>query len=408
MLNTLNQVLDYTFMNTPKTFYRELDALLARIDKDKSGKNFLPSLIIELEQNFGQELRIFDGCIYEQRDREFILIFSTEKNQWIKKISIDTVNIQQVLEHGSFIYDNSSIENHCELISDKADIIPAAISINSPEGQWLIAFGLNDGWIREEVTLFLNAMRTALNYRLFSDIIKSELQQTVQIQKSLLPRKSPEFPGFEIYGHSIPAELVGGDFFEYFKFDEGILGVSVGDASGHGLPAALLVRDVVIGLRMGLAGEYKIVHSMKKLNKVIQRSTYSSNFVSVFLAEIEKNGHLFYVNAGHPSPLLISGKSVSELGPTGMVLGFVQDIELQRSHVYMKSGSILALYSDGLFERQNSNEIQFGEKHLRKLILENQHLKPKEITEIIFKSAFEFGNNQNWEDDVTLVIIKRL
>ena len=173
-------------MNTPKSFYRELDALLARIDKNGSGKNFLPSLVIELEQNFGQDLRIFDGSIYEQRDKDFILIFSTGKNQWIKKISVDTVNIQQVLKHGSFIYDNSNIENHCELITDNANIIPVAISISSPEGQWLIAFGLSDGWIREEITLFLNAMRTALNYRLFSDIIKSELQQTVQIQKSLL------------------------------------------------------------------------------------------------------------------------------------------------------------------------------------------------------------------------------
>lgn len=394
-------------MNTPKSFYRELDALLARIDKNGSGKNFLPSLVVELEQNFGQDLRIFDGSIYEQRDKDFILIFSTGKNQWIKKISVDTVNIQQVLKHGSFIYDNSNIENHCELITNNANIIPVAISISSPEGQWLIAFGLSDGWIREEITLFLNAMRTALNYRLFSDIIKNELQQTVQIQKSLLPLKSPEFPGFELYGRSIPAELVGGDFFEYFEFEEGTLGVSVGDASGHGLPAALLVRDVVIGLRMGLAGEYKTVHTLKKLNKVIQQSTYSSNFVSLFLVEIEKNGHLFYVNAGHPSPFLISGSNISDLKSTGLVLGFLRDIDLQRAHIYMEPESVLVLYSDGLFERQDVNENQFGEVSLKKLVMENQHLSSKEITDIVFKAAFEFGSNQNWEDDVTLVIIKR-
>lgn len=394
-------------MNTPKTFYRELDTLLASIDKNKSGKNFLPSLMTELEENFGQDLKLYDGCIYEQRDRDFIQTFSIGKNQWIKKITVESPNIQKVLENGSFIFDRSNEENQCVLPENNPEMIPAAMSINSPEGQWLIVFGLRDGWIREEVTLFLNAMRTALNYRLFSDIIKSELQQTVQIQKSLLPKKSPQFPGFEIYGRSIPAELVGGDFFEYFEFEEGTLGVSVGDASGHGLPAALLVRDVVIGLRMGLAGEYKIVHTMKKLNKVIQQSTYSSNFVSVFIAEIEKNGHLFYVNAGHPSPFLVSGKEVSNLGPTGLVLGFMQEIDLQRSHIYMKPESVLVIYSDGLFERQNSNEIQFGEENLKQLVLENQHLSPREIVDIIFKAAFEFGNNANWEDDVTLVIIKR-
>ncbi|MEJ2544059.1 MAG: PP2C family protein-serine/threonine phosphatase [Calditrichaceae bacterium] len=394
-------------MNTPKTFYRELDVLLARIDKNKSGKNFLPSLIAELEENFGEDLKIYDGCIYEQRDREFIQTFSTGKNQWVKKVPLESSNIKKILEHGSFIFDRSNEESQCVLSENNNDVIPAAMSINSPEGQWLIVFGLRDGWIREEVTLFLNAMRTALNYRLFSDIIRGELQQTVQIQKSLLPKNSPQFSGFEIYGRSIPAEVVGGDFYAYFDFEEGTLGVSVGDASGHGFPAALLVRDVVIGLRMGLTGEYKIVHTMKKLNKVIQQSTYSSNFVSVFIAEIEKNGHLFYVNAGHPSPFLVSGKNITDLGPTGLVLGFMQEIDLQRSHIYMEPQSVLVIYSDGLFERQDSNEVQFGEENLKQLVIKNQHLSPREIVDIIFKSAFEFGNNANWEDDVTLVIIKR-
>lgn len=394
-------------MDKPKTFYRELDAMLARIGKDSTGKNFLPSLIVELEQNFGHKLQIFDGSLYEQRDRNFILIFSSGKNQWAKTISLDTQCIQQVLEHGSYIYDNTTQVNGHELFGNGSDIVPAAISINSPERQWLIVFGLGNGWMREEVTLFLNAMRTALNYRLFSDIIKSELQQTVQIQKSLLPKKSPSFPGFDIYGRSIPAELVGGDFYEYFKFQEGTFGISIGDASGHGLPAALLVRDVVIGLRMGLAGEYKIVHTMKKLNKVIQKSTYASNFVSVFLAEMERNGHLFYVNAGHPSPFLVSGDKVIDLGPTGIVLGFLKDIDLQRAHIYMKSGSVLVMYSDGLFERQDADENQFGETQLKQLVIDNQHLSSKEIADTIFKTAFEFGNHQNWEDDVTLVIVKR-
>ena len=100
-------------MNTPKTFYRELDVLLAHIDKNKSGKNFLPSLIAELEENFGEDLKIYDGCIYEQRDRDFILTFSTGKNQWIKKVNVDLPNIQKVVEHGSFIFDRSNEDNKC-------------------------------------------------------------------------------------------------------------------------------------------------------------------------------------------------------------------------------------------------------------------------------------------------------
>ena len=176
--------------------------------------------------------------------------------------------------------------------------------------KWLLIFCLKENWVREEVTLFLNSVQTALNYRLFSDIIRDELEQAEEIQKSLLPQKSPKFAGYDIFGRSIPAEVVGGDFYEYFNFEEGNFGISIGDASGHGLPAALLVRDVVIGLRMGLASEYKLVYTLKKLNRVIQQSTFASNFVSLFIGEMERDGHLFYVNAGHPAPFLVSKNNI--------------------------------------------------------------------------------------------------
>ena len=96
-----------------------------------------------------------------------------------------------------------------------------------------------------------------------------------------------------IAGFSKPAELVGGDLFDYFNFDNEEFGVCIGDASGHGLPAALLVRDVVTGLRMGLEKQMKMVYTFKKLNNVIYRSVYSTRFISLFYAEIQKDGNLF-------------------------------------------------------------------------------------------------------------------
>jgi sigma-B regulation protein RsbU (phosphoserine phosphatase) len=395
-------------MNDPKTFYRELDSLLAKIGKETSSKNFLPSIFIELEHNFGDELQIIDGCIYEQRDKDFLLIYSLGKNPWTEKIPLDSPAIQRVIEHGSFIYDNGDPGIYFELPVESKHITPAAIAIQSSERQWIIVFGLKAGWIREEITLFLNAVKTALNYRLFSEIIGNELKQAVQIQKSLLPRTTPQIDGFDVYGRSIPAELVGGDFYEYFDYEDGNFGIGIGDASGHGLPAALLVRDVVIGLRMGLANEYKIVHTVKKLNKVIQRSTYASNFVSLFLGEFEKNGNLFYVNAGHPAPFMISGEKISDLGQTGIVLGFLKEIKLQRSYIHFDPGSLLVMYSDGIIERQDNDENLFGVEQLKKVVYGNQTMESKKIVEEVFKTVYEFGNSMNWEDDATVVVIKRL
>ena len=92
---------------------------------------------------------------------------------------------------------------------------------------------------------------------------------------------------------------MGGDFYDFHDLGEGTLGIAIGDASGHGLPAALLVRDVVTGLRMGIEKELKVAHVFEKLNRVIHRSRLSSRFVSVFYAELDRDGNLVYVNAGH-------------------------------------------------------------------------------------------------------------
>jgi len=393
-------------MHDPKSFYRELDSLLAKIEKGLSVKNLLTSILRELEQNFQLQFHICDGAIYEQRGQQFIRVHTSGSNNWNESLDGEGNAVQQVTKHGSFIYDSTGNEEF-GLNHDSGHITPAAIGIHSPEKQWLLVFGLKNHWVREEVLLFLNAVRTTINYRLFSEIIGGELKQAEQIQKSLLPRRSPKFEGLDIYGKSIPAEIVGGDFYEYFELDGGNIGISVGDVSGHGLPAALLVRDVVVGLRMGLASEYKLVYTLKRLNKVIQKSTFSSNFVSMFTGEIEKNGHIFYVNAGHPAPFKVHGDSVEDLGPTGIVLGFLQDIDLYRSHTHLQPGAVLVLYTDGIFERQNEQEEFFSVDRLKELVRENQAKSAKEIVELIFNSAYGFGHATNWTDDATVVVIKR-
>jgi sigma-B regulation protein RsbU (phosphoserine phosphatase) len=397
-------------MIEPKLFYRELDAILATIRKEKSGKNFLPSILSELEKKFGESLRIRCSHIYEHRGQEFVLIFSSSQQcaQLIRKISVSNQIMRMVMENRSFIYNQSELIQDFGFDSKQSYIVPAAITINSPEKQWLFVFELDEGWSREEITLFLNAVRTALNYRMFSEMIWTEMERAVQIQGSLLPKSAPKIEGYDIYSHSKTAEWVGGDFYEYFQFDEEVFGVSIGDASGHGLPAALLVRDVVIGLRMGLAKEMRIVHTLKKLNEVIQRSTYSTNFVSMFIGEIEKGGHLFFVNAGHPPPFLIVGNKSVDLPATGITLGFMPEIELLRSYIRLEPGSILVMYTDGIVERRNQRDELFGIERFKETVIQNQNASAENLVRIVYDQVFEFGNQTSWEDDATLVVVKRL
>jgi sigma-B regulation protein RsbU (phosphoserine phosphatase) len=399
------------FMITPKDFYRKLDRLIERIGKEKTSKDYFANIVTELETTFGDDLRISNIRLYKESGDGFVLASSLPKTKSAGatiKLPLDSEPVKRVLQNGSYIFDDPrlSIDPHINMQQEYA--IPAAFTVRTKAKRWIFVFELKSGWVREEVEFCLNAVRTALNYRLFSDSIKNEFEQAAQIQRSLLPASTPMIPGYQIAGKSKPAELVVGDFYDYFEFDDEMFGVGIGDASGHGLLAAMLVRDVVTGLRMGLEKEMKMVHTIKKLNRVLHRSTFSTRFATLFYGEIERNGNLLYVNAGHPAPLLVRGDQVQELKANGTILGALPEITLQRAYAQIQRNAVLVMYSDGIFERLNRNEEQFGIPRLKKLVLKNQQRSAQEIMDLIFNTVFDFGQGKNWEDDATVVVIKRV
>lgn len=398
-------------MIDPKIFFRKLDHVLMRISRDKADGKFLYSIVADLEKIFGGDLHITNGRIYEQSEGSYELVEPPARNNGnnpAPSLPLDSPGVKYVLHHGTYIFDDPGLSIDKGISKQSDYTIPAAISVKSTDHRWIFVFELKSGWIREEVEFTLNAVRTMLEYRLISEAVQSELFRAVQIQQSLLPAVPADLDGFEIYGRSQPAELVGGDFYDYFPFDANLVGVAIGDASGHGLPAALLVRDVVTGLRMGIEKQMKMVHTFKKLNRVIHRSTFSSGFVSLVYGELESNGTFVYVNAGHPAPFLFDGDDVIELKANGLIIGAISEVQLSRSFVKVNPGAILLFYTDGIFERENFKDEQFGLKQLQKLVQQNREKSAKELVTLIFDRIYEFGNKRKWTDDATVVIIKRL
>ena len=398
-------------MITPKDFYRKLDNLITKIGREKASQYFLTSIAAELEKTFGEDLKIAHGRLYKESGDEYVLIGPSSKTKPLAaapRLRANSEAVKHVIENGSYIFDDPhlSIDPHINRQHEYA--IPAAFYIRRKNKRWMFIFELKSGWIREEVEFCLNAVRSALNYRMFSDAVKNEYEQAALIQRSLLPATTPKIKGYQIAARSKPAELVVGDFYDYFEFDEEMFGVSIGDASGHGLLAAMLVRDVVTGLRMGMEKELKMVHTIKKLNRVLHRSTYSSRFATLFYAEIERNGNLIYANAGHPGPLLVRGEQVHELKANGTILGALPELAIQRSIARFELNSVLVMYSDGIFERLNRAEEQYGIPRLKKLVLRNQNKSAPEILDLIFDTVFQYGNGTKWEDDATVVVIKRV
>ena len=398
-------------MIQPKDLYRKLAALLASIEEGKTKDHFLFSVLRKMENSFARDLHIRNGHLYVEDLDQFLLMEppgSQEPADPETRVALDAETVQQVIKNGSYIFNEPSLGINSQIGVHTEYAIPAAFIVHNPEKRWIFMFTLTSDWVREEVEFYLNAVRAQLNFQLHSEAMKNDMQQAALIQQSLLPSIPPDIAGYEIAGRSYPAEVVGGDFFDFSVFGDDVFSVAVGDASGHGLPAALLVRDVVTGLRMGVEKEAKMAKAIQKLNRVIHRSTLSTRFVSLFYGVIESNGNIYYVNAGHPPPLLVCGSQINQLKATGMILGAMPEIFLHRASACFEPGAVLIMYSDGLLERFNSVDEEFGLSRLEALVVEHQAKSAQKILELIHKTVFAYGKRARWQDDVTVVIVKKL
>jgi len=395
-------------LSNPKDFYRKLDAFLSEIYQ-VGAEEIIATVLKELVNFLGKDLRIQNGRLYELDVENFVLLHHINLEnipESIQTLQLDNEAVQHVLLHGCYIYNEPRLI--AMIRSGNEQLTPAAFYVQKEEQVWLFIFELQSGWEREEIDFSLNTIRKVLAARISSETFRNYLHQAELIQRSLLPKKSPKIEGFDIAGKSISTDIVGGDLYDYIIYDAETFGVAVGDASGHGLPAALVVRDVVTGLRMGLEREMKMTRALEKLNRVIHRSSLSTSFVSLFFCEIETDGTVVYSNAGHPPPLLVSGDAIQMLDRGGFVLGPMPEVKLKRGFATLNPGSVLILYSDGILERQNRYGVPFEMERLKKLVLEYQHLTADELMNLIIKTVYNFGGKSKWKDDVTVVVIKRL
>lgn len=285
---------------------------------------------------------------------------------------------------------------------------PDVLRIETPRTSERLAFDLAPDASPERVELVLSVLRSILSAALLEREFESAMRQAEEIQRSLLRQAPPLFDGFEIALRSIPAEEVGGDLYDFLPLEEDTLGLSIGDASGHGLPAALIVRDVVIGLRMGMEKDFRPGHILTRLNHVIHDSALSSCFVSLFYAELERNGNLFYFNAGHEPPLLFVEDRVVSLAYGDTVIGPLADARFKRHFAHVDHGATLVLYTDGLTERAGEGGELFGVDRLKDAVSRGLGGSVQGIVESVFSASQAFGAGRPWKDDATLVVVRRL
>jgi sigma-B regulation protein RsbU (phosphoserine phosphatase) len=282
----------------------------------------------------------------------------------------------------------------------------AAIAVG--EDEYVLSFSVNPNAPREDLVASLSILRHAVDQKLRQEWYEGLLAEARQIQMSILPKRPPRTGEFDIAGFSTPAEVVGGDFFDFIPVSEKIIGLAIADASGHGLPAALQVRDVFTGLRMGVARDFKITRTVERLNRIIHQSRLTTKFVSLFYGELEQEGNLIYVNAGHPPPLHLHARGATPLKQTGLVLGPSAGATYSRGFLSLERGDSLLLYTDGMVEAADSRGREFGLERLKKAFLAVRERDSQEITKALLERVKEFTGHSAPADDRTVVIVRRL
>ena len=239
--------------------------------------------------------------------------------------------------------------------------------------------------------------------------MKEEIRLAARIQTDLLPSSAPLIEGYDVAGTSVPAQVVGGDYFDFIPTDDNRMAVCLGDVSGKGLPASLLMANVQATLRGQTLLNVSPKVCIQRANKLLYLSTSPEKFVTLFYAILDPKLHrLSFSNAGHDNPFLLAADGrVQRLRTGGVVLSILEDFPYEEETVSLDPGDTLVVYSDGITEATNPSEVQFGEERLAKVIQDHQQESASGLVECIIKEANAFAAGKAQADDMTLLVVKR-
>ncbi len=267
---------------------------------------------------------------------------------------------------------------------------------------------------RRTLSLFANQAAIALeNARLHKlaldkERLEREMELAAEIQQQILPKVKTTIPGFEVAGWNRPARQVGGDYFDIRPLPEGHFALVVGDVTGKGMPAALLVSTLHSALRLlfdrvGMGAELAA-----RLNRHVCESSSVNKFITLLLAALDsRERRLTYINAGHNPGILLRGDGEAEtLGSGGLPLGLLPDAEYVMGELELRSGDLLCLYSDGITECEGDDEEEFGLERLIEVLRVNRERPLEEIITTIDQATADFARGRPQGDDQTVVLLR--
>jgi sigma-B regulation protein RsbU (phosphoserine phosphatase) len=252
------------------------------------------------------------------------------------------------------------------------------------------------------------------NARLFQESLKlaqvrQQQEAAWEIQRNLLPRSNPEIDGFDVAGASTPAQTVGGDYYDFVKMSGDRWGVFLGDVSGKGMPAALLMANLEATLRGQMFSEVAVDELVVRTNQMMCENTDDERFVTLFCSFVDPHSQeVSYCSAGHDPPLLLTrAGELTRLETTGIAVGVMEAAPYSSKTITMNEGDVLIIYSDGVPDATNGANEAFGAERLEEVVRENKDAASPELIEAIFKAVADHVDGAAQFDDLTIVVVRR-
>jgi serine phosphatase RsbU (regulator of sigma subunit) len=240
--------------------------------------------------------------------------------------------------------------------------------------------------------------------------LEQEMRLAREIQSNLLPRTAPTIPGYDIAGRGVPAQSVGGDYYDFIPVGADRLALCLADVSGHGMPAALLMANLQATIRCQAIAHVSPAECARRSNRLLFQSTDAERFATCFFGILDlPTGRLTYSNAGHDHPVLVSADGThTTLDRGGLLLGMLEHVDYEEATVTLEPGQTLVVYSDGITESFDGALEAFGLAGLHRALERYRGAPAATILDGVLHEAAVHAQGRPQLDDRTLMVVRRL
>jgi phosphoserine phosphatase RsbU/P len=243
--------------------------------------------------------------------------------------------------------------------------------------------------------------------------LNREVEIAREVQQHLFPQQRPAVPGLDYYGLCRPAREVGGDYYDFLELPDGKLGIAIGDVSGKGIGAALLMASLEASVRGHASARRGLAELMRGVNGLIYEASAANHYATFFYCHYHPLTHeLTYVNAGHNPPVVLHkaglNTTTSRLDAGGPVVGLLRDAVYEQGTVVLETGDRVVLFTDGVSESMNACDEEWGEERLIESAKACEGLDAAESLNRIMNGAVDFAGGAPQHDDMTLVVLRTI